>query len=189
MKYILLTILSSFYSLSAMHNPQKPAAKPKPLSIDEQGIKLDEQVKAIKQQQMDAIGIVAIAMNENLYPSSSTQSIMILRDNVPVITPEAFAQSVNENLEKKIENYIKESAEAIRRLSECHTTLMTLKERKKKGKTLTATEEMKELSAFIQTKQATLESFRKTAELQYYLDIYYEEEKNNPTKVVVQQED
>jgi hypothetical protein len=66
---------------------------------------------------------------------------------------------------------------------------MALKERKKRGKKLTTTEEMSELSAFIQTKQATLESFKKTAELQYYFDIYYEEEKNNPTKVVVQQED
>lgn len=193
MKYILLTAVS-FYYLPAMQKPvAKPPAKqvpkPKDISIDERIIQLQEYVKEIKEKQILTISRVATEMNDNFLPDTADKSILIPAEQVKQMTPEAFAASVDLKIEIQVGKSIKESCESIRRLSESHTVLEDYKNRKRRGKKLTPTDELNELASFHQVKQAAEESLKKVAELHYYLEAYYAEEKNKPTKVLVEQED
>lgn len=193
MKYILLTAVS-FYSLSAMQKPAakpaaKQAAKPKNISIEERIIQLQEHVKEIKEKQILTISRVATAMNDNFLPDNADQSILIPVEQVKQMTPETFAASVDLKIEIQVGKSIQESWESIRRLTESHRVLENYKSRKRRGKKLTPNDELNELASFHQVKQAAEESLKKVAELHYYLDAYYAEEKNKPTKVLVEQED
>lgn len=186
MKYLLLGIFSIF-SICAMQKPS--ATKKETRSPDEQVLHLQEQVQAIKNRQIAVIAQVATVMNESFEPELPEQSMLITAEQIKRMTPEAFAASVTEGIKKKLEANITNSMEALRRLSECHTTLVDAKKRKEKNKKLNQTEELSELSSYIQTKHAAEEAFKKIAELQYYLDIYYSQEQNKPTKPLMQQED
>lgn len=184
MKYLIITV----FSIYSLHGMKPPAATP-PLNPEEQILQLQEQIKAIKEKQITHIGNISAALNQDICPGIPNQSILIPAEQLKQMTAETFAKSVNLQLQEQLEKNIRESGEAIRRLSECHSRLMDFKKRKEKGKKLTDLDQMNELSSYHQTKHAIEEAFKKITESEYYLDIYYAKEENKPTKPVIAQED
>ncbi len=182
MKYIVLLTLSFYSAFAMQQTPTKSAGSvAEALTPDEQILKFQERVQAVKERQMATVGRIATEINERL-PDNSGQSVLITPEQIMQVTPATFAATMSEMVAIKLESNIKETIDAVKTLQNSHSALMDFKNDKTKWKKLDPVQTVEELLAFGQTKHAIDTALKKIIELQYYLEIYYAEEQNKPTK-------
>jgi hypothetical protein len=189
MKYILLLISASSFSLEAM---QKPPAKPKEVPADEQVQEIHVKVKAVREQQTHDINLIAARIDAEFYTNAANYenpSASIL-DAHQQKAP-SFTLEVEAILDERIKRHAQEMHDLLRRLTECQTELGDLEKKKlRRKKSFTQYDSLLEKAQLITAEQSVHEILKKAAELTHFLSVLHDrKEKGYDKKNLIDQGD